>query len=105
MVPNPSTMFELTRFGKTAGFIKTDVNTITKNKNMLITTAFQYKFKKNDIEIYNGDKFVHGALEDNSSRVPEEVELFMDEEKMNEGNGTKYTVKRGQSLLYNVFKI
>ena len=105
MVANPATMFELTKFGKTAGFIKTDVNTITKNKNFLLTNAFQYKFKKNDINIFNGDKFVHAALEDNSSRVPEEVELFMDEEKMNEGNGTKYTVKRGQSLLYNVFKI
>ena len=78
---------------------------ITKNKNFLLTNAFQYKFKKNDINIFNGDKFVHAAIEDNSSRVPEEVELFMDEEKMNEGNGTKYTVKRGQSLLYNVFKI
>lgn len=104
-IPNPATMFELTRFGKTAGYIQTDINTISKNQNNLLNTAYQYKFKKDDINIYNGDKFVHACLEDNSSRVPEEVSLFRDSNAYDSNNGTKYTVKRGQSLLYNVFKI
>jgi len=104
-VPNPATTFELTRFGKTAGFIQTDIGTIAKNKNNLITTSYSYRFQKDDINIYNGDKFVHAALEDNTSRIPEKVKLFRDDNALQKDNGTEYTVKRGQSLLYNVFKI
>lgn len=105
MVPNPATTFELTKFGKTAGFIQTDIGTIAKNRNNLINTSYSYKFQKDDINIYNGDKFVHAALEDNSSRIPEKVKLFRDNDALNKDSGSEYTVKRGQSLLYNVFKI
>ena len=104
-VPNPATTFELTRFGKTAGYIQTDINTLTKSKSNLINSAFNYRFQKDDINIYNGDMFVHAALEDNSSRVPEEVKLFRSSDALSKDDGTTYTVKRGQSLLYNVFKI
>ena len=105
MVPNPATTFELTKFGKTAGFIQTDVGTIAKNRNNLINTSYNYRFQKDDINIYNGDKFVHAALEDNSSRIPEKVKLFRDIDALSKDSGSEYTVKRGQSLLYNVFKI
>lgn len=105
MVPNPATTFELTKFGKTAGFIQTDIGTIAKNRNNLINTSYNYRFQKDDINIYNGDKFVHAALEDNSSRIPEKVKLFRDTDALNKDSGSEYTVKRGQSLLYNVFKI
>lgn len=106
MVPNPAQMFELTRFGKTSGYIRTDIKTISNNANQLYSDSlYQYKFKKSDINIFNGDKFVHASLEDNSSRSPEEVKLFLDEQKFNEDSGTSYTVKRGQSLLYSVHKI
>lgn len=105
MVPNPATTFELTKFGKTAGFIQTDIGTIAKNRNNLINTSYNYRFQKDDINIYNGDKFVHAALEDNSSRIPEKVKLFRDTDALSKDTGSEYTVKRGQSLLYNVFKI
>lgn len=105
-VPNPATMFELTKFGKTAGFIRTDISTIAKNKNNLISSLYSYKFKKDDINIYNADKFVHACLEDTSSRIPEEVVLFKDSKTyLDNKDGSSYTVRRGQSLLYNVFKI
>ena len=104
-IPNPATMFELTRFGKTAGYIQADISTIANNKNNVLTNMYLYKFKKDDINIYNGDKFVHASLEDNSSRVPEEVSLFRDSTAYDKNEGTTYIVKRGQSLLYNVFKI
>lgn len=104
-ITNPATMFELTKFGKTAGYIQTDISSIAKNTNTLNAAVYTYKFKKDDINIYNGDKFVHASLEDNSSRVPEEVELFRTENDYKNNSGSTYTVRRGQSLLYNVYKI
>lgn len=99
--PNPAQVFELTRFGKTAAYIKTDV---VSARNATDPTALQsvykYSFNKNDVELYPPTEFVHGCLEDNSSRTPEEVELFIDEEKR-----LSYNVKRGQSLLYSTYKI
>lgn len=105
-VPNPGEMFELTRLGKTAGFIKADVqNNMTKDAMAMPSMFTQYRFKKNDVTLYNYDKFVHATLEDNTSRYPEEVELFLNDEDYNKNIGTKYNVRKGQSLLYNVFKI
>lgn len=107
MISNPAEMFELTKFGKTAGYIKADINTnITKTPNSLLSYYYQYKFKRDDINIYNGDQFVHAALEDNSSRIPEEVNLFTDLKSYEKGqDGFSFKVKRGQSLLYNIFPI
>lgn len=106
MVPNPAQMFELTRFGKTSGYIRTDIKTLKNTANLLYSDSlYQYKFKKNDINIFNGDKFVHASLEDNTSRSPEEVKLFLDQDSFDSDSGTTYTVKRGQSLLYSAYKI
>ena len=106
MIPNPAEMFELTKFGKTAGYIKANINTTPSNNSTSILNYYRYKFKKDDINIYNGDQFVHASLEDNSSRSPEEVNLFMDMDSYDSNkNGYSYIVKRGQSLLYNIFPI
>lgn len=101
-VPNPAQVFELTRFGKTAAYIKTDVKSMRNRADVQsINSIFnKYSFNKNDIELYPPTEFVHGCLEDNSSRTPEEVELFVSEDK-----STTYNVKRGQSLLYSTYKI
>ena len=108
MQPNPATMFELTRYGKTYGYIKTNVmptNASAKDSaNMFLGT--QYKFKQNDVTIYQATSFVHGTLENTSSRTPEEVTIFRDTESYdNDTDGYTYTVKRGQSLFQNLFKI
>ena len=63
---------------------------------------FQYKFSRNDVEVYAATDFVHGSLEDNSHRTPETVSIF-NGERDKEGT-LSYTVRRGQSLLYNTFK-
>lgn len=106
MVPNPAEMFELTRYGKTCGYIKANVNSYSRNKDNILTSTYRYAFKKNDVEVYDATSFVHAALEDNTSRTPEEVDLFLDNKDYEtETNGVKYTVRRGQSLLYNLFKI
>lgn len=105
MAPNPAQVFELTRFGKTSAYIKTDIQTQSGNAAEALAVANilnRYKFNKNDVELYAPTEFVHAALEDNSSRTPEEVELFIggDNDK-----SLTYSVKRGQSLLYSTYKI
>lgn len=103
MAPNPAQVFELTRFGKTSAYIKTDIQTQNGNSAEELTVANilnRYKFNKNDVELFAPTEFVHAALEDNSSRTPEEVELFISDDK-----SLTYRVKRGQSLLYSTYKI
>ena len=103
MVSNPAEMFELTKFGKTYGYIKAPTRTPAQTKDNLQNIYFRYQFNKADIDVYSATEYVHACLEDNSSRTPEEVNIFMD--KDNVDNHLSYTVRRGQSLLYNVFKI
>lgn len=103
MVPNPAQVFELTRFGKTSAYIQTDVQPHTANNqdlNAVSTFLNRYRFNKNDVELFPPTEFVHGSLEDNSSRTPEQVELFVTDDK-----SLTYQVKRGQSLLYSTYKI
>lgn len=104
MVSNPAEIFELTKFGKTYGFIKAPVNIVTINKTDLLSQYQKYSFNTKDIEIYGPAEFVHASLDDNVSRTKEEVDLIYD---VNEKDSNKYsyTVKRGQSLFYNVFKV
>lgn len=106
MVPNPAEMFELTRFGKTYGYIRADVNSYSKKDTNLYTPTYRYSFNRDDVEVFGATNFVHAALEDNNSRVPEEVKIFLnDDDYKTNTNGLTYTVRRGQSLLYNMFKI
>ena len=104
MVDNPAEVFELTRFGKTAAYIQTPSikqnNSTDLYDGMGSISMYKYKFSKNEVNLYPPTEFVHGSLEDNSSRTPEEVELFLDDKK-----SMNYKVKRGQSLLYSTYKI
>lgn len=107
MYPNPAEIFELTKFGKTHGYIKAETLSKSKTDNIQMP-VYQYKFKQKDIKIYDAKTFVHACLEDNTSRTPEEVDIFLDDDKVNSNESEtsySYTVKRGQSLFYNVFKI
>lgn len=106
MVTNPAEMFELTKFGKTVGFIKSPVDgVIVRSQNNIDFMNYAYKFKRNDITIYPPTEFVHAAIEDNVSRHEESVNIFLnDSDYDNDNNAYSYTVKRGQSLLSNVYK-
>lgn len=108
MVSNPATMFELTKFGKTVGYVSAPVsNTIQKQDNTMFNTFnYAYKFKKDDITLYPPTEFVHGALEDNIGREQETVSIFLNIEDFDKDeNAFIYTVRKGQSLLSNVYKI
>ena len=108
MVANPSEMFELTRFGKTAGYVKAPTLTMNTKTNDMFTSSYlmQYRFKKNDVEVFSATDFVHACLEDNSSRTPEIVNIYINDDDYEKNtNEYAYKVKRGQSELTNVFKI
>jgi hypothetical protein len=104
-VANPGDMFELTKFGKTMGYIEAPVKIQSVKQNSLtnLYMPVRYEMKRGDVNIFQPTDFVHAALEDTSSRQPEEVQIFLDGDE--KGTNLKYTVRRGQSLLYSAFKI
>lgn len=107
MVPNPGEMFELTKFGKTAGYVKAPVTIYNNFSQSAQANQYfnAYKMNKKDVEVYSAVDFVHACIEDNMNRVPEKVELFTENSDGKEQTTNSYMVKRGQSELSNVFKI
>lgn len=106
MISNPAEMFELTKFGKTVGYVQAPVSsTIMKQDNTIFNT-WKYKFKKGDITLFPATEFVHASLEDNTSREDELVSIFLTESDYNnDENAYSYKVKKGNSLLSNVYKV
>lgn len=113
MVSDPGTMFELTKYGQTYGYIEVpnnpnpiDQTTFIGGTTGMSSNPFAFNYKSNDVTVYQADDFVHACLEDNISRTPETVELFYeDPENPKKGVNTNYKVKRGKSLLYDAYKI
>lgn len=105
MAPNPAQLFELTRFGKTAAYVKTDVLP-TQNTNDVMnfgsasTFLNKYSFNKSDVQLYQPTEWVHGSLDNSNSRMVEEVDLFINDEKT-----LNYSVRSGESLLMDVYKV
>lgn len=106
MVPNPGEMFELTRFGKTVGYIQAPVMVQNHDDyDRLSSTFFTYRMNRGDVSVYGATDFVHAYLNnDNTTRVPEEVEIFHGDGESKTVDGT-YKVRKGQSLLYNEFRV
>lgn len=122
MVPNPGEMFDLQKFGKTHGYIKAPTRVIQQYTDELYTYLTRYKMKQKDVEIFDATSFVHACLETTTQRQPETVDIFLDnhadkvketslkdnvKEETNDSDSmtTSYSVKRGQSILYNSFRI
>lgn len=118
-VSNPGEMFDLQKFGKTHGYIQAPTRVQQYTTDELHQYMTQYKMKKTDVTIYDAKSFVHGCLEGTSQRQPETVDIFLDDVLKDQYDefGVKkevdyetlpkssYTVKRGQSILYNSFRI
>lgn len=115
MVSDPGTMFELTKFGQTYGYIEVpnadkpfDQTSYIGGTAGLMSNPFAFNYKSGDVTIYQADDFVHACLEDNISRTPETVDLFYEDPEAkdkNKGVNHSYKVKRGKSLLYDAYKI
>lgn len=110
LVDDPGTMFELTRFGKTFGYIEvpnneTDMDaTSTFIGTSSVSGSYNYQLKSADVNVFQADDFVHACLEDNFTRFPETVSLFRTDEAGSEKTFS-YSVRRGKSLLYDSYKI
>jgi len=106
MKANPGEMFELTRRGKTMGYIEAPSNIINSVVNKETTSYIFYKMRESDVNIYESTEFVHGALYNNNSmRSPEEVTITIgDNEDESKNSSTTYEVRKGQSVLYNQFR-
>ena len=107
LVDDPGTMFELTKFGKTYGYIEVPNNESTLDATTAftgtsMTGSYNFRMKSADVNVYQADDFVHACLEDNFTRFPETVDLFIDEEGK---KSQSYSVRRGKSLLYDSYKI
>jgi hypothetical protein len=106
-VDDPGTMFELTKFGKTYGYIETpnntsDLDAISSLTSTTTSGVYNFRMKSADVNVYQADDFVHACLEDNFTRFPETVDLFIDPEGK---KSQSYSVRRGKSLLYDSYKI
>ena len=111
-VSNPAEIFELTKRGKTVGYLKTRIQKPVKSG-----MAFQYSVDYNlsstsqDIQLYDPTKYVHIYLPDTSNRNVEEIKLFnipgsQDRTEIRKQNEeVTYRVKKGKSILYDLFKI
>ena len=117
-VPDPSTMYELTKFGKTYGYIEVpNEEPIGAYSSDLYLGAnagsggdtvstFNYRYKSGDVNVYQADDYVHACLADNISRYPETVDLFTTDTDYKAGtNAQTYTVRRGKSMLYDSYKV
>lgn len=106
-VDDPGTMFELTKFGKTYGYIEVPnetngLDTISTQTGMSVTGTYNFRMKSADVHVYQADDFVHACLEDNFTRYPETVDLFLSDD---ETRSQSYRVRRGKSLLYDNYKV
>lgn len=106
-VRNPGEMFELTKFGKTIGYIKAPVN-IQKDfrSNNDINSLVTYRMKRNDVDIYAATEFVHGCLETTFTRSEEELDIFMNDEDYEASvNPETFSIRRGAGVLNDLFKV
>ncbi len=108
-IDDPGTMFELTKFGKTYGYIEVpneptnlDATSTLTGMGASMTGTYNFRMKSADVNVFQADDFVHACLEDNFTRYPETVELFLNED---ESKSQAYRVRRGKSLLYDNYKV
>ena len=108
MVKNPANVYDLVRYGKTAGYIRTHIKAdqTAEENNMGVfnnnLNYYNYNFNMSDVDVYEATEFVHACLTDTSSRTDEEVTIFSDDDTNTQYN---YSVRRGQSILYDSYKV
>ena len=110
LVDDPGTMFELTKFGKTYGYIEvpnteSSLDAVTSLTGSSMSGTYNFRLKSTDVNVFQADDFVHACLEDNFTRFPETVELFINQNEDAKDKCQSYSVRRGKSLLYDSYKI
>lgn len=107
MIKNPNEMFELTKFGKSMGYVKAGVNVQKDFTNQNTATYYtKYNLQKKDVDIYAPTEFVHACLEGSTSRAEEELDIFFtDDDYDNKTNAETFQVRRGTGILNDLFKV
>jgi len=94
-VADPSTIFDLRKRGKTAGFVEVTKEIYT---NTLVTNA-SVSFQLKDITVYPPDRFIHIMIGESMSRTPEEFTIEYDDYKVT------YQTAKGKSILQDVYPV
>ena len=104
-VPNPAELFDLTKRGKTVGFIKVPVNDTNS-----VEPKYNYQFIQEGTEtiVLPPDKYVHIPLTTSTDRFPETVSISFSDGKLKSDDTVttsyKYNVIRGKSILHDIYK-
>lgn len=124
MVSDPNTIFEVTKFGQTSGFIQVPASQtshqfssavsgmgspiLSDANSFLSSSSYQYQMNMKDVIVYQADDFAHAALEENISRFPETITLYPKDFSETDPIALQrytYKVKRGKSILQDVYKV
>lgn len=102
MVDDPAKIFELSRRGKTAGFLYLpEMDTNRTN----VGHAYSIQIAGTDQQILPADKYVHIMLNQASNRFPETFDIeFKDDTQESGYRLEQYKVTSGKSILEDVFK-
>lgn len=109
-VNDPSELFDLVTRGQTVGFVRTHINenkTDTDGWNNFYNN-YSYRINRNDVELYDSQKFVHLYVPDAGVRHPYKFVLDTTVETGKDGDtkitSTEFTVSTGKSLLQDAYK-
>lgn len=114
MVDNPCEIFDLQKFGKSYGFVKAPIRVVQQTSDEMYNYLTHYKMKQQDVEIFDAMSFAHACQESTNQRQPETVDIYLENQATSNDDEyaaksdsmtSSYSVKRGQSLLYNVFRV
>ena len=97
---NPCELYDLQEKGKTTAYIKVPMD--KDNDNEIGTIIYKDLELETKETIYSPDKFIHISLFDGIDRYPEKITL---QTGNNISQSVTYTVKRGKSILHDIYKI
>lgn len=96
-VPDPSTIFDLRKKGKTSGFIEVSRDQLSSS---LINSRLTQTYSLQEVKVYKPDRLIHIVVGDNLTRYPEEVVI-----NTGDGKSSIYQVSRGKSILQDVYPV
>ena len=105
-VPNPAELFDITKRGKTVGFIRVKVDATDSEDMKYAWQMPSIDIDENRTTILPPDKYVHICIAPNTERYPEKLNIFFDNSYDDNVDSKKYqyNIKRGKSILHDVFR-
>lgn len=98
-VSDPSTIFDLRKRGKIAGFVEVDGNLPSKTSDNTFYSPITKTYELEDVLLYPPDRLIHIMIGENLTRSEEQLTLNFGD------SSATYNVARGKSILYDVYPI